>query len=195
MKIKDNEIYDNQKIVNEQIKEEKQQTDNIILNKQSIDINKDINNLESLKKIFKFDESNQQYFPIFNLDCSKEILIIFDYGVIQKFSNKEDLFVYIKEKIDIILQIKKIIKHSYELLQIIINYLRKNNISLINFYINLYFECCIACRSENPIKDILQENFINNALIKDIKNIINYIICCGFLRKENIDYFYQKIAE
>ena len=195
MKIKDNEIYDNQKIVNEQIKEEKQQTDNIILNKQSIDINKDINNLELLKKIFKFDESIQQYFPIFNLDCSKEILIIFDYGVIPKFSNKEDLFVYIKEKIDIIQQIKKIINHSYELLQIIINYLRKNNISLINFYIDLYFECCIACRSENPIKDILQENFINNALIKDIKNIINYIICCGFLRKENIDYFYQKIAE
>ena len=137
MEIKDNEIDDNTNVLNEQIKE--QQIDNNIHNKNPININKNINYSELLTKIFKYDESNQHYFPIINLDCSKEILKIFDYGIIQEYDENEELLLYIKEKIILIQQIKNIINNSYELLQIIINYLNKNNISLVNFYIDFIF--------------------------------------------------------
>ena len=168
-----------------QIKEKNPEENKILNNKNNI-----------LRKIFKFDESNQKYLPKINLDCSKEILAILSHGQIPKYKNKEELFNFIKDKIDIINQIKKIIGRSYELLQIIISYLEKNNIFIFQYFIDLYFEILLVLLPENNSQKTLIENkFVSNELLNEIKNIINYLICCGFMKKTIIDYIYQKLAE
>ena len=153
------------------------------------------NKINLLKKIFKFDESKQQYFPIIRINSNKDIINIFNNGRIPKYNKSEELFTFIKEQIDIIDQIKKIVGNSYELLQILVNYLEKNNISFIEYFIDLYIECIKALHSQNPIEDILQKTISNNELIKEIKNTINWLMSCGFLSKINLDYVYQKISE
>ena len=180
---KNKETIEN-KIISNQIKEKNIEGNKTSDNKNNI-----------LKKIFKYKESDKKYLRIINLDCSKEILGIFNHGLIPQYKEKEELFNFIKDKIEIINQMKIIIGNSYELLQIIINFLEKNNIFIFQYFIDLYFEYINILHSENKIKDFLNEkNMLNNEILKEIKNVINYLLCCGFMKKTILDYVYQKLA-
>ena len=133
--------------------------------------------------------------PIINIDCTEDIKNYFDNSLIQKYNNIEELKLFIKDKINFIQQLKLIIGNSYEELHIIINYLNSNDIPLVEYFIELYFKYIKELHHEKQTKDNLCENESNNEVIKEIKDAINWIICCGFLEKKNLDYIYQKIAE
>ena len=187
-----------QKIINEENnKITPYQTSNDVIQINENEIKKNINKNESniIKKIFKFDNKKQQFLPIINIDCSEDIKNYFDNSLKQKYNNIEELKLFIKDKINFIQQLKLIIGNSYEELHIIINYLNANDIPLVEYFIELYFKYIKELHHEKQTKDNLCENESNNEIIKEIKDAINWIICCGFLEKKNLDYIYQKIAE
>ena len=90
--------------------------------------------------------------------------------------------------------IKNIIQNKYEILQIIISFCDKNNFSLLEFFIDLYFKSLEALHSENPFEDILIKKFLNNNIINKIIEIINFIFLCGFTKEKNYDYILRKLA-
>ena len=81
-------------------------------------------------------------------------------------------------------KIKEIIGNSYEVLQIILNYLSKNKIYPIVYFIDLYF-------------DFISNNNLNNdnEILTNLKNIIIWFFYCGFMNKKYTDYIFQKIAK
>ena len=112
---------------------------------------------EILKKIFVM--------PDFDVECNKNLFI--------NFANN---------KIELFNEIKDIIGNSYEIIQIIINYLSKNRIYLINYFIDLYF-------------DFISNNYIDdNEILSKIKCIIIWFFNCGFMNKKYTDYIFQKIS-
>ena len=188
----------NNKLLNEEnniIVEDNNKKDNNQINENSYDISIKNNISLLLKKIFKFNEQNQNFLTIINLDCGKHIKELFNNGLIPKYKNKEDLIRFIKEKIYMIHQIKTIIGKSYEIVQIIIVYLNKDKIFPIEYLIDLYFELVNTFNSEKLLNDKLKENEVNNELINDLKISVNWLLCTGFLQKKNLDYIYQKISE
>jgi len=187
-----------QKIIKEEnnkITPDQASNDDIKINQNGIKKNISKNESNIIKKIFKFDNKKQQFLPIINIDCSEDIKNYFDNSLIQKYNNIEELKLFIKDKINFIQQLKLIIGNSYEELHIIINYLNSNDIPLVEYFIELYFKYIKELHHEKQTKDNLCENESNNEVIKEIKDAINWIICCGFLEKKNLDYIYQKIAE
>ena len=190
--MKINEIEKNEDDLKFENKEKNENTNSIISKTNYINNNNEIN---LLKKIFKYDELKGNYLPIIEIDCSKEILSIFNNGKIPKYTQNEELFIFIKNQINIINEMKKIIGNYYEILQIIINYLEKNKIIFVEFLMDLYFECIKALHSENPIEDILKKNILQSEYLIEIKENINWVISCGFFNKNNLDYFYQKISQ
>ena len=187
-----------QKIINEEnnkITPIQNSNDVIQINENEIKKNIIKNESNIIKKIFKFDNKKQQFLPIINKDNYEDIKNYFYNGLIQKYKNIEELKMSIKDKINFIQQLKIIIGNSYEVLHIIINYLNSNNIPLVEYFVDLFFKYVKELHSENQTKDNQYENLSNKEIIKEIKDAINWIICCGFLEKKNLDYIYQKVAE
>ncbi len=174
--------------------DEKNNNNEIIILNESLDFINENDDI-ILKNILLFDDKKQNYLPILNKDCSKYIIKLFNYENLNKCKNKEDLFTYIKKIINIIHKMENIIGISYEIFQIIINFLEKNDISLIEYFIDLFFECVSSLHSETSIKDIVEKDLLNNGIFKEIKDIIYHLLCYGFLKKTNLDYVYQKISE
>ena len=112
---------------------------------------------EILKNIFVM--------PDFDVKCNKNLFINF-----------------VNNKIELFNEIKDIVGNSYEIIQIIINYLSKNRIYLINYFIDLYFDFI----SNNHIDD--------NEILSKIKCIIIWFFNCGFMNKKYTDYIFQKIS-
>ena len=90
---------------------------------------------------------------------------------------------YINNKIELFNKIKDIIGNSYEILDIIINFLFKNKISPIIFFIELYFDLALF----NDINN-------DNELLLSIKYILVWLFSCGFMDKQYSDYIYQRLS-
>ena len=187
-----------QNIINEEnnkITPDQDSNDMIKMNENEIKNNISKNELNIISKIFKFDDKTKLFLPIISRDCSENIKYFFDNSLIPKYKSIEELKLFIKDKINFIQQLKIIVDNSYEILHIIINYLNANNISLVEYFIDLFFKYINELHYEKQTKDNLCENISNDEVIDEIKDSINWIICCGFLEKTNLDYVYQKIAE
>ena len=194
MDIKEEEIHN---IENNQINEVKinENIINLSKNNNEILLNKNINSSSIIESIFIFNkESNLLLYPKINKENFIKLLDIFNKGKIPKFENKNEMIEFIKEKINLMKQLKKIIENKYEILAIINIFFKKNNFYLFEYLIDLYFESLQALHSDNPIKDIMKKNLLNNELIKDIIDIINWYLCCGFVEKRYYDYVFQKLA-
>ena len=194
MDIKEEEIHN---IENNQINEVKinENIINLSKNNNEILLNKNINSSSIIESIFIFNkESNLLLYPKINKENFIKLLDIFNKGKIPKYENKNEMIEFIKEKINLMKQLKKIIENKYEILAIINIFFKKNNFYLFEYLIDLYFESLQALHSDNPIKDIMKKNLLNNELIKDIIDIINWYLCCGFVEKRYYDYVFQKLA-
>ena len=89
MKIKNEETSEIKNNENALKIEKEENTENkIIININSNNSNQ--NNNDFLKKIFEYDDSKHLYLPIIKIDCSQEILFLFNYGVIPKYNKNED---------------------------------------------------------------------------------------------------------
>ena len=185
---------DSQNQINSQIETN---SDTKLLSDNKINIEQKINSLSIIQSIFYFNKNAilQFSFPKINKENFNKIIDIFDKGIIPNFENKEDLFSYINDKINIIKELKRIIQNRYEILFIINKLFKKHNFSILEFYINLYFKLLEVLHSDNTKLDVIDENlFLNNEMVKKIIDIINYIISTGLIEKKNYDYIYQKLA-
>ena len=173
-----------------EIKEEECKNNNKLDKSNSINSNKilDETNESILKKIFIFKniDNKIEYQPILSIsntlgETLKNIIIMPDSNIKD---NKELFINFINKKIELFDKIKEIIGNSYEILQIIKNYLSKNRLYLIIYFIDLYF-------------DFISNNHIDNdkELISKIKNIIIWLFNCGFMNKKYTDYIFQKISK
>ena len=137
-----------------------------------------------LKKIFihKNIDNKIEYQPILlnTTTLSEALNNIISIPKIDVKNNKDVFKHFINNKIELFNEIKKIIGNSYEIIQIIINYLSKNKIYLIEFFIDLYFDCIIDNDKE---------------IISKIKNVIIWFFYCGFMNKKYTDYIFQKISK
>ena len=173
-----------------EIKEEECKNNNKLDKSNSINSNKilDETNESMLKKIFIYKniDNKIEYQPILSIsntlgETLKNIIIMPDSNIKD---NKELFINFINKKIELFDKIKEIIGNSYEILQIIKNYLSKNRLYLIIYFIDLYF-------------DFISNNHIDNnkELISKIKNIIIWLFNCGFMNKKYTDYIFQKISK
>ena len=165
-------------------------------NQNKLNNNIQINSISLIESIFILDKEQitQLSYPKINKENFPKILEAFNKGIIPKFENKGELLEFIIDKIKVMEYIKNIIQNKYEILQIIISFFDKNNFSLLEFFIDLYFKSLEALHSENPFEDILKKNLLNNNIINKIIEIINWIILCGFTKKKNYDYILRKLA-
>ena len=90
---------------------------------------------------------------------------------------------YINNKIELFNKIKDIIGNSYEILDIIINFLSKNKINPIIYFIELYLDFILINGTSN-----------DNELLLNIKNILIWFFSCGFMDKKYSDYIYQRLS-
>ena len=90
---------------------------------------------------------------------------------------------YINNKIELFNKIKDIIGNSYEILDIIINFLSKNKINPIIYFIELYLDFILINDTNN-----------GNELLLNIKNILIWFFSCGFMDKKYSDYVYQRLS-
>ena len=90
---------------------------------------------------------------------------------------------YINNKIELFNKIKDIIGNSYEILDIIINFLSKNKINPIIYFIELYLDFILINDTNN-----------DNELLLNIKNILIWFFSCGFMDKKYSDYVYQRLS-
>ena len=97
---------------------------------------------------------------------------------INSFSN------YINNKIELFNKIKEIIGNSYEILNIIVNYLLKNKINIIINFIDIYFDFIS-----------LNSQIDNNIILNNVKSILKWFFSCGLMNKKYSDYIYQKLAK
>ena len=146
-----------------------------------------------LKDIFIYNNINNNiiYKPILSLNSNSlgnKLKNIFSYPDTNIKSNINLFKSFINDKIELINKIKEIIDNSYEILQIIINYLKKNKINPIFYFIDLYFDFLLI----NSIKDLSDDN--KELLIK-LKNILIYFFSCGFMNKKYSDYIYHKLSK
>ena len=153
-------------------------------------INEDYSS-SNLKDIFIYKKIDEKiyYLPILSKtkNLGKKLKSIF---AKQNFSIKKDLNsykTYITNKIIILIKIKEIIGNSFEIMEIVINFLAKNNIYLINDIIDLYIEI-ISCK-------IFEKDIDKNNAVLNIKNILNWFLICGLLNKKHTDYIFQQLAK
>ena len=146
-----------------------------------------------LKDIFIYNNINNNiiYKPILSLNSNSlgnKLKNIFSYPDTNIKSNINLFKSFINDKIELINKMKEIIGNSYEILQIIINYLTKNKINPIFYFIDLYFDFL----SINSMKNLSDDN--KELLIK-LKNILIYFFSCGFMNKKYSDYIYHKLSK
>ena len=106
MDIKEEEIHN---IENNQINEVKinENIINLSKNNNEILLNKNINSSSIIESIFIFNkESNLLLYPKINKENFIKLLDIFNKGKIPKFENKNEMIEFIKEKINLMKQLK-----------------------------------------------------------------------------------------
>ena len=193
----DKKEEENKNIENNQINEIKID-ENIISsseNKNEIILNDKINSSSIIESIFEFDkESKLSFYPKINKENFIKLLDIFGKGKFPKFDMKNDLIEFVKEKIILMKQLKEIIQNKYEILSIINKFFKKNNFSFIEYFIDLYFESLNSLHSDNHIADIMEQKLLDNEIIKDLIDIINWLLSCGLAEKKNYDYIFQQLA-
>ena len=143
-----------------------------------------------LNNIFRISKEKSLLIPLLNNDCGKELKNIFSKP--EKNIEFNSLISFILNKIQIIIEIKKIISNKYELIHIINNYLLKYNISIFKNYIDLYLEFLF---SKNNINQNIIDNNTSENIIKNLEEIFIWFINCGLLNKDILDYVFQKIAK
>ena len=88
------------------------------------------------------------------------------------------------KRINLFNKIIEILGNSYEIMHIIINFLKKNNIYPIKDIIDIYIELISS--------NILEQDNEKNKYILDTKNILNWFLSSGFLNKNHTDYIFQQ---
>ena len=80
-----------------------------------------INLCPKLDEIFKFDTINKSLstYPKIDKDKFKEIIDVFNKGIIPNFETKKELFHFIKDEINSIIHLKSIVNNRYEILDMI----------------------------------------------------------------------------
>ena len=153
--------------------------------------NKIISNMPKesiLTKIFihKNIGDKTEYQPLLSKSntLGKELMNIFFVPDSSIKQNKDLLEKFIIQKIELFNEIKTIIGNSYEIIQIIINYLSKNKIYPITYFIDLYFDYILINSIDN-----------NKDILTNIKNILRWFFSCGFMNKKYTDYIFQKISK
>ena len=138
-----------------------------------------------LNKIFIYKKNNEKeiYQPLLinSSLLGDNIMNIFTTPSSEIKSNINTFNNFINNKIQLFNEMKKIIGNSYEIYHIMINYLEKNKISPITFFIDLYF-------------DYLQIDN-NEEILNNLIDIIMHFFSCGFMNKQYTDYIYQKLSK
>ena len=144
-----------------------------------------------LKEIFIYKQSDKKinFLPILNnsKNLYKRLISIFSKP---NKEIKQEILSYknfILKRINLFNKIFEIIGNSYEIMHIIINFLKKNNIYPIKDIIDIYIDL-ISSR-------ILDKDNEKNEYILDIKNILNWFLSSGFLNKNHTDYIFQQLAK
>ena len=137
-----------------------------------------------LKEIFMHKDSNKKiiFLPILlnSKNLSQKLILIFSK---KNLSTKQNII----NKINLFKKIIEIIGNSYEIMNIIIIFLEKNNIYPIKDIIDIY----ILLISSEFFKERDEKiNYIN-----DLKNIIIWFISSGLLNKNHTDYIFQGLAK
>ena len=168
------------------LKNENDKKENDIKNKDSSNKKDSINIL--LKKIF-YKSKNDLLLPIIRKNSGEELKNIFN--KIPENISCDSLSLFVIDKINFIKEIKKLIYNKYETIHILNNYLLKYDISLFKYYIDLYIKYLF---SSDINKNEASINSKDN-IIKDIQEILVWLITCGLLNKDIIDYAFQKISK
>ena len=161
---------------------------NLTAKKTKIDDNIDYqNNSLLISKIFKISQKNNNIIPILNKNSSVYLKKLF--STYPELDDHSQLHSFILNKINFFKKIQEIIDNSYEILYILFDYLSLYDISPINYFIKLYIDyICLVNK-----KNITNENKL--ILLNEINEILTWFISCGLLKKNNIDFLLQKIAE
>ena len=155
-----------------------------------------INLCPKLDEIFKFDTINKSLstYPKIDKDKFKEIIDVFNKGIIPNFETKKELFHFIKDEINSIIHLKSIVNNRYEILDMINKFCKNNNFSLLEFFIDLYFKFVDEIYTQNPVSDIIDKDIFGHEYINSITDSINWIMSCGFIEKKNFDKVFRKLA-
>ena len=190
-------------VSNSQISQKNQTNDkkSIQTNNQSNNSNKlnpkpKVNLCPLLDEIFIFEKKNNllSVYPKIDIEKFKNIVDVFNKGIIPNFESNKELFHFVKDKVNAIIHLKSLVIHKYEMLEIIDKFCKKNNFSILEFFIDLYFKAVDSLYSSNPISDILDKNILNIDYIDKITDSINWIMSCSFIEKKNFDKIFQKLA-
>ena len=137
--------------------------------------------------IHKKIDNKIEYQPllVISKNLGENLKLIFIYPDNKITTNINLFHNFITNKIELFKKVKQIIDNSYEILDIIINYLSNNKINPIIYFIDLYFDfICMHYNTNN-----------NNELLLNLKNILIWFLSCGFMDKKYIDYIFQRIAK
>ena len=157
--------------------------------KQENIIEEDFSNI--LKDIFIHKQSEEKvtYIPILNNSkyLGEKLISIFNKPSLEIINDINSYRKFITNRLNILIDIKEIIHNSYEIMHIIINFLYKNNIYLIQDIIDIYLEIISS--------KIFVKNEEKNKLINNIKIILNYFLSSGLFNQININYIFQSLSK
>ena len=144
-----------------------------------------------LQEIFIYNKSETKinYLPILSKSkniCEK-LISIFNKPNTEIKQNIDSYKNFFIKKIHMTIKIIDIIDISYEIMHIIINYLKKNNIELILDIFEIYIEIISS--------KIFETNDERNKYINELKKIFNYFLLGGFINKIHTDYIYQRLSK
>ena len=164
--------------INESIPQE----NNIQEEKFDINIFKDI-------FIFKEIDSKLKFYPILNKskNLGDKLISIFAKPSSDIKQNINLYLNFITNRIELYNNIKDIIGNSYEIFEIMLNFLRKNNIFPIIDILELYTEILYLFSVEKDKG--------KNGLIDNIKNILKWMLSGGLIHKTHTDYIFQRLSK
>jgi hypothetical protein len=172
-------IEENNNIINEI--DIKDNSSKIIENKNDPSINQLLTNIFSCSK-----ENPQILLPLLKKNCGCELKNIFNSP-----TENDSLINFIKNKISIINEIRKLITNKYEMIYIINNYLSKYDIIIFKYYIDLYLRLLLYAidnDNEKINKDEIEK------ISKNIEELFVWFVNCGLLNKDITDYVFQNIS-
>ena len=174
--------------------EENEKEINIINENENISQKKIISeefDINILKDIFNFNEADSkiEFLPILNKskNLGDKIISLFEKPNSEVKSNSNLYHKFIINRIELFNNFKIIIGNHYEIFEIIINYLRKNNIYPIFDII----EICI----ELIFSDILEKDNEKQKLFDSIKNLLKWLLSGGLIHKSHTDFIFQKLSK
>ena len=140
-----------------------------------------------LSKIFSSSKKNPNILlPLVKKICGCELINIFNIP-----SEKDSLITFIKHKIDIINEIRKLIKNKYEMIYIINNFLLEHDIILFKYFIDLYLR--LSFYESNSVNEKINKDDIDKVK-NNLQELFVWFINCGLLNKNITDYVFQNIS-